>query len=59
MDKGRDNLTFNWSGPKRTWTQQEWDNYRSMPWWLQRPVDVFSTIASVVLWFKRGEKKPN
>lgn len=46
-------VSFKWSGPKSTWTEEEWQNYRSMPWWLQRLVDLFSVLASVVLWVKR------
>ncbi len=45
---------FTWSGPKSTWTEQDWANYRSMPWWLQRPVDLFSMIASLVNRMKRS-----
>ena len=51
---------FTWSGPKSTWTQQEWENYRSMPRWLQLPVDLFSIVATAIRRIRppRGGDRP-
>ena len=48
-------VEFKWSGPKSTWSEQEWQNYRSMPWSLRLPVDVFSIFARVFGWGGKRE----
>lgn len=51
-DKG---LTITWTGPKRSWSEQDWINYRNAPAGMRRMLDVMSAIASFVNWMqKRG-----